>query len=67
MRKRTDLAASREQQILAIAARETNPEAVSEFAPIVRGPVVAILGVIALGIVAGFYIATQKAARIWRR
>ena len=67
LRKTSDSAASRERQILAIAERETTPEAVSEFAPIARAPVVAIIGVIALGIIAGFYLATQRAARIWRR
>ncbi|HXN84531.1 MAG TPA: hypothetical protein VN867_00610 [Candidatus Binataceae bacterium] len=61
------MTASRERAILAISTRETNPEAVSEFAPITRGPIVATLGVIGLGIVAGFYIVAQKAARIWRR
>jgi hypothetical protein len=66
MGKSAGMAASRERKILAIAERETTPAAVSEFAPIVRGPIVAILGMVVLGIIAGFYVAAQKTIRIWR-
>ncbi len=43
---------TRDQRILEIARRETDPRHADEFEPITRGPFVAALGMFALGIVA---------------
>jgi hypothetical protein len=42
---------SREQAFLALARREVTPDGWREFAPLTRGPIVALLTLCALGIV----------------
>lgn len=50
----------RDQQIVEIARREVDPQCVGQFEPITRGPVVALLGILFVGVVGVFYLAIQK-------
>ncbi len=50
----------RDREIIRLARREVDPAHAAEFAPVTRGPVVAVLGLGCLGVVAAFYLAWHK-------
>jgi hypothetical protein len=49
----------RDREIIRLARREVDPAHAAEFAPITRGPVVAVLGLMAIGVIAVPYVAWQ--------
>ncbi len=50
----------RDREIIRLARREVDAAHAAEFAPITRGPVVAALGLVALGLVAVPYLVWQR-------
>ena len=54
----------REAEILAIARRETQPELIQAFEPITHGFIVAVAGMLILGIVAVLYLIRTKALKL---
>lgn len=57
----------REQRILEMARRETDPRHTSDFEPITKGPIVAVLAMVGLGIVAVFYAIYRRIASLVRQ
>ena len=59
---------SRDQEILAVAKRETQPHYTHEFEPITKGFLFAATGLATLGVLALFYIVFSKVTKsIWRK
>lgn len=58
---------SRDRKIIEIAKREVSCAHVSEFEPITKGPIVAVLWLSVLAAVAGFYMVGQKLAGLFAR
>ena len=58
---------ARDRRIVGLARREADPAHAAEFAPVTRGPVVAVLGLAALGVAAGAYVAWRQVAALFGR
>jgi hypothetical protein len=56
----------RERRILEVARRETDPRHASEFEPITRGPLVAVLALLVLGAASVPYMLAKWFVRIVR-
>jgi hypothetical protein len=54
----------RDEQIIALALREVQPEFAAEFEPITAGPILTILALAALGLVAAIYLLLAKLRKL---
>ncbi len=57
----------RDREIIRLARREVDPATAAEFAPLTRGPVVAVLGLGLLGAAAAAYLVQQRVWALFRR
>ena len=57
---------ARDREIIRLARREVDPAHAAEFAPITRGPVVAVLGLGLLGVAAATYLVCGRVAALFR-